>query len=116
MTEQDDTPEKFVADLRAGNAFGAADVMADRAEALFAKEREIWKFWNRSCGEQERKADLLQAVAALDENFGYEADWDHFKARIDGWYCRGPNCSQPRGKPHLDGCPVGRYEAEGLKA
>lgn len=54
---------------------------------------------------------LSTAVAALDEHFGYEPEWDHEEGYVCGWYCRGPQCSQLEGKPHLDGCPVGALDA-----
>lgn len=50
-------------------------------------------------------------VMALDDHFGYEPDWDHHHARIDGWYCRGPRCGQPFGKPHLNDCIVAALAA-----
>ena len=52
------------------------------------------------------------AVLRLDDHFGYEADtYGPYGYSID-YYCRGPHCSQPLGKPHLDNCPVGAFEEE----
>ena len=51
------------------------------------------------------------AVLRLEEHFGYEPVPD-FEGDFDKYYCRGPQCGQPFGMPHLDTCPVGAFEEE----
>ena len=86
MTEQDDTP-KF--HTLSPDSISVGDIVA----ALTRTHERLSR---------------LQAVAALDENFGYRPKVS-FKSI--SWQCR--HCGSPRGiYEHADGCPVGLYERE----
>ena len=107
--EQDDTPErepledlKFRRDgIRLCTGMDEVDYVRwlldkvlpsmDRAIAAWENERE--------------RLSRLQAVAALDENFGYAL------VKQGRAYCLG--CTKWKGQAHADGCPVGLYEKGG---
>lgn len=77
-------------DVEALPPFTAALANTASADAFVARTREL----------------ALEPFLELDPHLGYEPDIDR-DGRIDGWYCRSHQCTQPFGKPHLDACEIG---------
>jgi hypothetical protein len=78
--------------------------IAARVEARMAND-------DRDYRALKAERDRLRALAALYENVGYEDDRSHEDGYLYGWYCKWEKCGVKKGSPHLDGCPVGLYEA-----